>query len=136
MSKYQNSNNWLFEKEDNPVGRRARRRLGLKPKKQMSKRNENKPKDDSIDTPKKERLETAHNIIDRILHDPEIDEKEYLVLYEDRFLNELQEKTIEEWLNGLNSEQGGGRIPEHRIQAIKHLTEGIKWDRQKRINLF
>lgn len=77
---------------------------------------------------KKEKLRTAGYILDRIHWDPNLQEEEFRIGYEDRFLG-IVEIEFEEFMSK------SAEIKEHRIKYFKKKGK-IVWDRTQKIDKF
>ena len=75
-------------------------------------------------SPSRAAMKPADQIMKRILHDVNLKEEEFTVVWEDRFLG-LLEQSIPEFLEG--------NIPRHRIRQFKQ-NSFIIWDRGKKID--
>jgi poly(A) polymerase Pap1/uncharacterized protein (UPF0248 family) len=87
---------------------------------------------ESVIVPKLEagkRFRTAADVMNRLRWDPEMDSGDFVVGYEDRFLD-AQEKALEAW----KSEQTDDEfIPQHRILYFKRKSDGVVvWERKTR----
>lgn len=77
------------------------------------------------------RLRTAADVINRLRWDPALDESDYIVGYEDRFLG-AKEKPLESWKSDQTDEEF---IPQHRILYFKRASDGeVVWERRTRID--
>lgn len=77
-------------------------------------------------------LRPASDVMNRIKWDPEIDIRDYIVGYEDRFLG-IKETEMSRWKREQTDEEF---IPEHRVVYFKRRSDGVKvWDRERRRDL-
>ncbi|KAI4204201.1 MAG: hypothetical protein LQ350_001392 [Teloschistes chrysophthalmus] len=78
-------------------------------------------------------LRPAQDVLNRILHDESYKKSDYIIVYNDRHLGDL-EKPLEEWLvEGVEEEEF---IPQHRTLSFKRVSDGVKvWDRVEKIDL-
>lgn len=84
---------------------------------------------------KKNKLRPAHDIINRIKWDPEMDIHDYIVGYEDRFLGTL-EMGLEKWMGNRKDETEEDWVPMHRVVWIKRINDGVVvWDRERRVDV-
>ncbi|KAJ3916732.1 2'-5' RNA ligase superfamily-domain-containing protein [Lentinula edodes] len=84
-------------------------------------------------TPTPGKLRTSADVMNRLLWDPVLGKKEYIVGYEDRFLG-IQELKLRDWV--MKEVEHESFIPQHRIVYFKHLTNGeIVWDKRKKIDM-
>jgi len=83
---------------------------------------------------KKAKLRPAHDIINRIKWDPEMNIYDYLVGYADRFLGILQ-MNLEKWIGHRRDETDEEWVPMHRVMWITRASDGeVVWHREKRID--
>lgn len=75
-------------------------------------------------TPK---LRSARDVLHKLLWDPSFEADDYVVVYEDRFVGEM-EKRIREWRREQTDEEF---IPESRVVKFKRISSGeVVWDRR------
>ena len=87
-----------------------------------------KPQESLEGVEKKGKLRTAGYILDRIHWDPNLQEADFRIGYEDRFLG-IVEIEFEEFMSK------SAEIKEHRIKYFKKKGE-IVWDRNLKIDKF
>ncbi len=76
-------------------------------------------------------LRPAHDVMNRIRHDENLQMSDHLVGYEDRHVG-IMWKGVEEWLDTIEEEDF---IPMHRIKYFKRRSDDrIVWDREKRVD--
>ncbi|KAI4124781.1 MAG: hypothetical protein LQ338_004640 [Usnochroma carphineum] len=77
-------------------------------------------------------LRPAHDVMNRIRHDPDLQVSDYMVGYRDRHVGIL-EKAVENWsFDGVEEEEF---IPLHRVAYFKRISDDhVVWDREKRID--
>lgn len=82
----------------------------------------------------KGKLRPAHDIINRIKWDPNMDIHDYIIGYEDRFLGVL-EMSVSKWAGHRKDETDEEWVPLHRVVWVKRGSDSvIVWDREKRID--
>jgi len=83
---------------------------------------------------KKTRLRPAHDIINRIKWDSDMDVHDYIIGYEDRFLGILQ-MNLEKWIGHRKDETDEEWMPMHRVVWITRASDGVVvWHRGERID--
>lgn len=84
---------------------------------------------------KKAKLRPAHDIINRIKWDSELDIHDYVIGYEDRFLGVMQ-MGLEKWIGHRKDETDEEWVPLHRVVWVKRVSDGgaVVWDRERRID--
>ncbi|KAF8431740.1 hypothetical protein BGX38DRAFT_1228084 [Terfezia claveryi] len=83
---------------------------------------------------KKAKLRPAHDIINRIKWDSDMDIHDYLIGYEDRFLGILQ-MNLEKWVGHRRDETDEEWMPMHRVVWITRASDGeVVWHKEKRID--
>lgn len=83
---------------------------------------------------KKAKLRPAHDIINRIKWDSDMDIHDYLIGYEDRFLGILQ-MNLAKWVGHRRDETDEEWMPMHRVVWITRASDGeVVWHKEKRID--
>jgi uncharacterized protein (UPF0248 family) len=78
------------------------------------------------------KLRPASDILSRLRWDPDLDSRDYVVGYVDRFLG-TKETGLESWKSEQTDEEF---IPQHRIVYFKRSSDGVRvWDRETRLDL-
>ncbi|KAF8417589.1 hypothetical protein EV426DRAFT_721146 [Tirmania nivea] len=84
---------------------------------------------------KKAKLRPAHDIINRIKWDSDMDTHDYIIGYEDRFLGILQ-MNLEKWVGHRRDETDEEWMPMHRVVWITRASDSkVVWHREKRIDI-
>ena len=79
-------------------------------------------------------LRPASDILSRIRHDPDLDERDYIVGYHDRHEPEAVEMAVSAWKGGgdVTDEEW---IPQHRILYFRRASDGeLVWHRGQRLD--
>ncbi|KAI9703595.1 MAG: hypothetical protein M1836_007365 [Candelina mexicana] len=96
-----------------------------KPKKSTSTRTVNPP----VIVARK--LRPAIDVLNRLRWDPTVDESDYLVGYEDRFLG-IREIPLDRWKGEQTDDEF---IPQHRIVHFKRKSDGeVVWEKERRLD--
>ncbi|CAO1599935.1 hypothetical protein XANCAGTX0491_003640 [Xanthoria calcicola] len=94
-------------------------------------RKEKQRVDNSAQQPAMPSLRPAHDVMNRIRHDENLQMSDHVVGYEDRHVG-IMWKGVEEWLDTTEEEDF---IPMHRIKYFKRRSDDhIVWDREKRVD--
>lgn len=80
---------------------------------------------------RRNRLRPSHDVLFRLRWDPNLDDKEYTIGYEDRFIG-IREMSANMWDGDRTSESF---VPMHRIVYFKHKESGeVVWDRRNNVD--
>ena len=84
---------------------------------------------------KKPKLRPAHDIINRIKWDPEMDVDQYILGYEDRFLG-VMETGVGKWIERRGGDETDEDwVPLHRVLYVRRKEDGVRvWDRDQRVD--
>ncbi|SMR41413.1 unnamed protein product [Zymoseptoria tritici ST99CH_1E4] len=90
-----------------------------------------RPSNTSVDSSRRFRPDTS--VISRLRYDPAHQDIEYEVGYQDRFLDDLVWKPLDDWQRATEEEDF---VPSHRIRQIRRLWDGVVvWDREARFDM-
>lgn len=111
---------------------------GVDQPKKASKHQKSRLETSSAEAARKEHpkgLRTARAVLNRLKHDPNFKIDEYVVGYEDRHTDKIQEKPAASWITETMDDLW---IPEHRIVWFKRRPatggEVLAWDKAERID--
>ncbi|KAI9717742.1 MAG: hypothetical protein M1812_004471 [Candelaria pacifica] len=77
------------------------------------------------------KLRPAVDILNRLRWDPTVDESDYLVGYEDRFLG-IREIPLDRWKGEQTDDEF---IPQHRIMHFKRKSDGeVVWEKERKLD--
>jgi len=101
------------------------------PSTNQNKKQKRQAKNDATPHVPAEKLRTSADVFNRLMWDPQLDQDDYVIGYEDRFAG-VKEMPMRSWKKEVEDE---AFIPLHRVVHFRRKSDGnVVWDRRTKID--